>query len=286
MAKPRPVAPRRVPAGDEQAILMRVYGYAFKRTGTIKWAEPSRDSDDLAAVSQYGWPVAKVESWTLADFFDGLISAADQLEDEQVMAAFVAGLQSAPRGRQVMVSYAFARALKRAPRGDEGYPDWGYQDDYPPQPLDVTKELLRIGLGWAWDEGRERYLVDLQAAVAQGLPEPTAADRQQLAGLLDVIRSQPAGTLPSQLERAVAREKLLPGTDKYQRYGIFMGLTHFGAMPSTLVDHAMWDSFVAQTELVDAANRAKGGPRSDISVPFAGWRGGLNEQRAAQLLAI
>lgn len=117
---------------------------------TIKWAEPSRDADDLASLSQSGWPAAEVESWTLADFFDGLISTANQLDDEQVMAAFVAGLQSAPRGRQVMVSYAFARALKQAPRGDDGYPDWGYQDDYPPQPLDVTEALLRIGLGWAW----------------------------------------------------------------------------------------------------------------------------------------
>ncbi len=143
--------------------------------------------------------------------------------------AFVAGLGSAPRGRQTAISFGWARHLGTGRRGDRGVPDCGLTEDS--YAVDVTERLLRLSLGWAWNELPQHYLPDLEAAVAQGLPIPTGDDRQRLRVLLDLVRTQPAGTLPSELEKAVARSKIVPGTDKYQRYGILIGLSEIGVLP-------------------------------------------------------
>lgn len=268
------------PSGESVELLMRVYGYRFTRTGAVAGAPSSDDPADLAAARAAGWPVRQVERWTAPEIVKRASAAAAALDERAVLAAFVAGLGSAPRGRQPVISYAWARHLGSAPRGEDGVPDCGLPATCE---VDVTERLLRLVLGWAWNELPHHYLPDLESAAAEGLPEPTDDDRARLRGLLDLVRSAPDGTRPSELEKLVARAKLLPGTDKYQRYGVLIGLAEFGVLPSPALP-PMWDRFVPTAERHAAAVR--GAPRSDITLPFAGWRGGLDEQRAARLLAV
>ena len=274
--------PRRVPSGDSLELLMRIYGYQFTRTRTIKGAPRSDDPADLAAARAAGWPVRHVEQWAAREIVERASAAATVLDEQAVLAAFVAGLGSAPRGRQTVISYGWARHLGTAPRGEDDVPDCGLPHV---SGVDVTERLLRLALGWAWNEMPYQYLPDLEAAAAEGLPEPAGDDRARLRGLLDLIRSAPDGTRPSELEKLVARAKLLPGTDKYQRYGILVGLAELGVLPSPVLP-PMWDRFISTTERHAAEKSVGGAPRSDITLPFAGWRGGLDEQRAARLLAV
>ncbi len=270
----------RVPSGDSVELLMRVYGYRFTRTRTVTGAPRSDDPADLAAARAAGWPVRHVEQWSAHEIVDRATAAAAELDEQAVLAAFVAGLGRAPRGRQTVISYGWARHLGTAPRGEDGVPDCGLPSV---AGVDVTERLLRLALGWAWNETPYHYLPDLEAATAEGLPEPGDDDRARLRALLDLVRSVPDGTRPSELEKLVARAKLLPGTDKYQRYGVLVGLAEFGVLPSRVLP-PMWERFVPASERHAAAVR--GAPRSDITLPFAGWRGGVDERRAARLLAV
>ena len=273
--------PRRIPSGDSVELLMRVYGYQFTRTRTVKGAPRSDDPADLAAARAAGWPVRQVEQWSAHEIVERASAAAAALGEEAVLAAFVAGLGSAPRGRQTVISYGWARHLGSAPRDGDGVPDCGLPAV---AGVDVTERLLRLALGWAWNEMPYHYLPDLEAAAAEGLPTPSDDDRARLRALLDLLRSAPAGTRPSELEKLVARAKLLPRTDKYQRYGVLIGLAEFGVLPSPALP-PMWDRFVSTAERRAAAKAVGGAPRSDITLPFAGWRGGVDEQRATRLLA-
>ncbi|MFC7478842.1 hypothetical protein ACFQX7_00555 [Luedemannella flava] len=134
----------------------------------------------------------------------------------------------------------------------------------------MTEVLLRLSLGWAWNEIPVRYLPDLEAAASEGLPEPDAADRARLRALLDLVRSAPAGTTPGGLEKLLAQAKLVPGTDKYQRYGILIGLSEFGVLPSPALS-PMWDRFIPTVER-HAASRGCGARRARTYL--SRWRGG------------
>jgi hypothetical protein len=272
----------RVPSGDSVGLLMRLYGYQFTRTGTVKGAPRSDDPADLATARAAGWPVHVSEQWSARDIVDRASAAVATLDEDAVLAAFVAGLDSAPRGRQPVISFGWARYLGTAPRGEDGVPDCGLRGI---SGVDVTERLLRLALGWAWNEQPHHYLPDLEAAAAEGLPQPTDDDRARLRALLDVVRSAQDGTRPGELEKLVARAKVVPRTDKYQRYGILVGLAEFGVLPSPALP-PMWDRFIATTERHEAAAAVRGAPRSDITLPLAGWRGGIDERRAARLLAV
>lgn len=271
---------RRVPGETALGPLMRCYGYRLTRTGTVKGAEPSGDPADVAAAHREGWPVREREQWSAPEVVERAVSAAEALDEDTVLSAFVAGLGSAPRGRQTVISYGWARFLSTAPHGGDGVPDCGLK---PVSDVDVTEVLLRLVLGWAWNEIPEHYLPDLEAAAAQGLPRPDEDDRERMRALLDLIRTAPAGMRPSDLEKAVARAKIVPGTDKYQRYGVLIGLAEIGVLPSPALP-PMWDRFITTGERHAAFSGLRGAPRSDITLPLAGWRGGVDEQRAAKLL--
>lgn len=270
----------RVPGEKALGPLMRCYGYRFTRAGTVKGAEPSGDPADVVAAHRAGWPLHQREQWAAPEIVERAVSAAAALHEDAVLPAFVAGLGSAPRGRQTVISYGWARFLSTAPRDEDGVPDCGLE---PVSEVDVTEVLLRLALGWAWNEMPEQYLPDLEAAAAEGLPRPEEDDRERMRALLGLIRSAPAGMRPSELEKEVARAKIVPGTDKYQRYGILIGLAEIGVLPSPALP-PMWDRFIPTAERHAASRRLRGAPRSDITVPLAGWRGGVDEQRASWLL--
>lgn len=258
---------------------MRVYGYRFTRTGGVAGAEPIRDAAAIAEAENFGWPVRKVERFTPTEVFRRSINTVSVLDEDDVLRSFIAGLGSAPHGRQPLISFAWARHLAGAPVQEDDLPDCGL--DATPPGIDVTEVLLRLALGWAWNERPYLYLADLETAVAEGLPMPTAEDRERLSALLNLIEAQPGGTSAGDLEKAVARAKIIPGTDKYQRYGILIALAEFGVLPSE--NAASWDRFVPRKEVAAAW---AGGPRSDVPPPLSGWRGGVDSARADRLLTL
>lgn len=273
------VAPRRIPEGEELALLMRCTGYRFNRAGVAAGATGPPDDEDLAEARRRGWPLGVEERWTAGELVERAIGAADRLDPDAVLGAFVAGVgASAPRGRQILISYAWARHLRTAPRDPTGSPDCGLT---PVEHLDVTEKLVRIACGWAWNELPAGFVPDLEAA-ATGLPTPTDQDRAVLDALLALVAEQPDGTTPGQLERAVARARLLPRTDKYQRYGILIGLAELGVLPNPALAPS-YDRFVSQAERHLASRRLRGSPRSDITLPLAAWRGGVDAVRAERL---
>ncbi|BEL07569.1 hypothetical protein Q0Z83_057600 [Actinoplanes sichuanensis] len=275
-------SPRRVPAGDELARLMRCHGYRVSRTGSVKGLSEAATAADLAAARADGWPVGATEQWTSRRIVDRVVELVAALDERAVRAAFVAGLGSAPRGRQTIISYGWGRFLGEAPGGADGVPDCGLD---PLSHLDVTHELVRLALGWAWNERPAKYLPDLEAAVQEGLPAPTSDDRERLRALLDLIRRLPAGKTPGALEKEMARARIVPATDRYQRYGILIGLAEFGVLRGPAVPPS-WDRFVPVTEVYAASRAQRGAPRSDITLPLAAWRGGIDEERASSLLAV
>lgn len=275
-------APRRFPTGTELDVLMRLYGYRFTRTGGIAGADRGDDPGDVGTAASFGWPIRAVERLTPTDVFERSITAVSALDEDAVLGAFVAGLGSAAHGRQIVISFAWARHLATAPVDVDGLPDCGLaRGQGEAYEFDATEVLLRIALGWAWNEQPARYLPDLETAATTGLPAPTDEDRERLHTLIEVMDSQPTGTTAGGLEKAVARAKIIPGTDKYQRYGILIGLAEYGLLPSTLAPS--WDRFVSRREVADAW---AGGPRSDITPPLSGWRGGIDRKRADRLLAL
>ncbi|MGU3492685.1 hypothetical protein ACLBXM_01465 [Xanthobacteraceae bacterium A53D] len=281
MTEPRPA---RIPQGDDLHLLMRCYGLERNRAGRVVSVKTPVDPADRAAAEARGWPIGRTTTLPMKVALDQAVAAVGKLEIGQVMQAFVAGVGgSAPRGRQILISYAWALHLPAAmAAAAPALPDCGLRE---PVKLDVTKELMRLALGYVWNEMPERYLPDLEAAAAEGLPEPTADDRARFAALVAFIAAQPADTTPGALETAIGREKLLPGTDKYARYGILQGLAECGIMPNPAVPPSL-DQHVPRAAYHAAHRELKGAPRSDIVLPLAGWRGahGIDQARLDQLL--
>ncbi|MER6499963.1 hypothetical protein ABT218_11345 [Streptomyces sp. NPDC001455] len=274
------VTPNRMPQGEELALLMRCAGYRFNRNGVAAGATAPPKQEDLVAAQQLGWTVGVKQEWTAREVLTRAIDAVQSLDVDSVLSAFIAGIGgSALRGRQIVISYAWACHLADAPRGPQAVPDCGLEEV---EWVDVTEVLVRIACGWAWNELPARYLPDLEVAAAQGLPEATDEDRNVLDALLDHIAAQPEGTTPGQLEKSIARARLLPRTDKYQRYGILIALAELGVLPNTLLPPSI-DRFVSRTECQAAYRRVRGAPRSDITLPLAAWRGGLDTARVARL---
>lgn len=100
-----------------------------------------------------------------------------------------------------------------------------------------------------------------------------------------MIASQPAGTTPGQLEKVLGTRKLLPRTDKYQRYGILQALAELGIMPNPYLPPSL-DRAILVAERHEAGRQVPGGSRSDIVLPLAGWRGeiGIDQDRVKTLL--
>lgn len=269
---------------ETRAILERHYGYAkgaLKRLGKPTVAE-------RALVAREGYKIGAKVAFDHDASVRRLRKAATGLREKDVLAAFIAGIGgSAPIGRQALVSYAHARHL--APHAFDPTPGYttcrtcGFDKK---SSVETTEEALRAHLGFVWNESPARYFVALEE-LAMAPPQPTKADRAVLRAALGLAAAMSADTTPGELEKELARKKLIPETDKYARYGILEALAMVGVLPNPLLAPE-WDRLVTQTELWEASKRAKGGPRSDVILPFGGWRGkeGVDWARAKALFGV
>jgi hypothetical protein len=112
----------------------------------------------------------------------------------------------------------------------------------------------------------------LEEALKFDQPETTESDHQKLVELLSFIAEAEKDETPGQLEKRIAKHKVLPNTDKYQRYGILQTLAACGILPNDYFEPA-YDKFSTQKELWEISKKMKGSSRSDVILPLAGWRG-------------
>ncbi len=268
----------RIPEGEDLALLLRCYGYRLKRSGAATRDAAPATPEEIAEAERRGWAPKRKLRLNAAEFLERVTAAVSRLDSQAVMAAFVAGVGgSAVRGRQIPMSYAWASTVIQAiAAGGRTLADFDIRE---PIEIDYSHELVTLALGNAWNERPARFLPDLEAAAEQGPPSPSKPDWQTFHALIEMIAAQPPETTPGQLEKALAARKLLPATDKYQRYGILQALAEIGIMPNPYLPPSL-DRAIPAAERHAAGRQVPGGSRSDIVLPLAGWRGELGVDRS------
>lgn len=200
-----------------------------------------------------------------------------------VTALFYKGITGEmPRARQSLMSFVYAKHLtEHSFVGDETCKICGLPKQ---QTLDRTETLHTNYLGHSWNELPLSFLIDLQEIVNFEKPIITNQDKEFLIRLLQVIEQASDNETPSELEKRLAKEKILPKTDKYKRYGILQTLAECGILPNPFLT-PFWDNFYTCTESWEAHDKLKGSSRSDIILPLAGWRGrfGVNWERYREI---
>ncbi len=196
-----------------------------------------------------------------------------------------------PRGRQTLISAARARQLtEHAFEGpDDGDPDRICERCGLPRRSrwDQSDETFRLYWGYAWNETPSTWWVDLDERARAEMPTLEDADVEAFAALLRAIDEAPPDETPGRLEKRLGKAKLLPGADKYRRYGILIALGEVGVLPNTSVP-ASYDAALTPSER-HAAHEALGqSHRSDVVLPLAGWRGelGVDWARAEWMFGV
>ena len=135
--------------------------------------------------------------------------------------------------------------------------------------MDSTHELYTNYLGHSWNEFPKSYVSELEDILQYPMPKITKEDKDHLVKLLLSIKNADENETPGQLEKRIGKEKLLPKTDKYKRYGILQTLAILEILPSQMA----LDNQPA---------------RSDIVLPLAGWKGklGVNLKKAIEIFDI
>ena len=118
---------------------------------------------------------------------------------------------------------------------------------------DRTHSLFTYYLGHSWNEMPAHFLGELQEISEMPKPRILEDEIEVFINLLKEINKADANETPGQLEKRIAKSKLLPKTNKYKRYGILQTLAVIGVLPSN-------SEFDNQPI------------RSDIVLPLAGWQ--------------
>jgi len=83
---------------------------------------------------------------------------------------------------------------------------------------------------------RAIYLVDLEHRLSIETPNVPPEDVATFIRLLELVDAAPPEETPGALEKRLAKEKALPGTDKYRRYGILEALAEANVLPNALIE--------------------------------------------------
>lgn len=138
--------------------------------------------------------------------------------------------------------------------------------------LRTEQTLQGAHAGHASNEVIEHVLPRWQETITFPAPAPTPKDASVLRDLLHLIAEAAEDETPGQLEKRIAKARILPKTDKYKRHGILQTLAECGILPNDLVP-PIYEGPRTERQYWDAHRRLKGGSRSDIVLPLAGWRG-------------
>ncbi|MEP2669679.1 MAG: hypothetical protein ABJH04_11820 [Cyclobacteriaceae bacterium] len=175
-----------------------------------------------------------------------------------------------PRGRQTLMSFIYVKNLRKHEfEGKETCEICGLPKK---ETIDKTNDLYGYYLGSSWNEIPIHHLIELDEIVKFDKPKVTKEDLNKLIGLLDSIAEADPKETPGNLEKRLAKNKMLPKTDKYQRYGILMTLAECGILPNDFI-LPTYDKFSTRKEVWKAIENLTISHRSDIVLPLGGWKG-------------
>lgn len=175
-----------------------------------------------------------------------------------------------PRFRQTLISYLYMRDVKKhEPQYEENGENCVICGLPKEDRSDRMYWLIGKYLGHSWNEFPVNFVEELKDILQYDKPTITEKDKSCLVNLLLSISKSDENETPGQLEKRIAKEKLLPKTDKYKRYGILQTLAILGILPS-------------KKELDNQPMR------SDIVMPLAGWKGelGVDLKKAEEIFNI
>lgn len=205
----------------------------------------------------------------IADFIK--LQKNKELTIDYAKSLFIKGLTGEfPRFRQTLISFLYLQGITEH--------DYTPSEEYSGCSIcglpentteDTTHSLFTYYLGHSWNEFPKHFAAELEDVLQYSKPEITNIDKACLTKLLLSINNADENETPGQLEKRIGKEKLLPKTDKYKRYGILQTLAILGILPS-------------KKEL------DKQPVRSDIVMPLAGWKGklGVDFKKASEIFEI
>jgi hypothetical protein len=191
------------------------------------------------------------------------------LTEDFAIAMFYKGITGENvRGRQTFMSYIY---LKHLPEhdfsGKENCDICGLPKE---ETIDVKDILSTYNFGHSWNELPLHYLIELEDIINCHKPNVIETDKMFLKELLDFINLAENDETPGKLEKRISKNKILPKTDKYKRYGILQTLAECGILPNKFIA-PRYDKFVFSSDYWGI--ELEGSSRSDIILPLAGWRG-------------
>lgn len=257
-------------------------------TKTTVYALDHLSFEELGYLSSSGYPVNEIEAFSHDECVQGYkeILHRGNLTLENLLAAYLCGFSSFPRGRQPILSYLFAKAVPEhifTPFEKDGK-ICAYCSMSKQIWIQKGEEIFRKYWGYSWNEMWEKALIDLREFSELPPCVPTEKDIQIFCAVIDLIRKAPSGETPGKLEQRIRKEKIVPSYEKYRFRGQLMTLAELGILPNPYVK-PLYDGFVTFQQRCRIDQKVSGSARSDIVLPLSGWRGDnpVDEERLSLL---
>lgn len=243
--------------------------------------------EDLELLEKSGYKPNNHETFEHDSTLDALITFKQKITLEFATAFFLKGLTGDfKRGRQTLMSYVFIKNLtKHKFKGDGeicgicGLPR--------KETTDKTDDLYTYYLGHSWNEIPLHFLIELNDIIKYPKPEISDKEIEKLKELLDFIAKAEPNETPGRLEKRISKNRILPKTDKYKRYGILQTLSECGILPNSFIE-PKWNEFSTLEEHFEASTNLTTSFRSDIVLPLAGWKGnkGVDYKKAEEIFNL
>ncbi|EOS23013.1 hypothetical protein C806_03635 [Lachnospiraceae bacterium 3-1] len=277
-------------------ILKKVYYKKKDKTGdifncdtkTTSYTLDNLSREELDYLLSSGYPVNEIVAYSHDECVQGYkeILHHPNLTLENLLASYLCGFSSFPRGRQPILSYLFAKAVP-----EHTFTPFETGGDIcalcsMSQQIWIQKgeEIFRSYWGYSWNEIWGKSLVDLQEFSELPPCNPTAEDIQIFCAVIDLIRNAPSEETPGKLEQRIRKAKVVPHYEKYRFRGQLITLAELGILPNPYIK-PLYDGFVSFQQQCQIHHKISNHTRSDIVMPLSGWRGNhpINEDRLYSL---
>ena len=245
----------------------------------------SVSSEEMNALIDNGFKPNDFETFEHDSSLERLLQLKEnaKLTLDFATAMFLKGLTGEfPRGRQTLMSYIYIQNLYQ--HEFEGKDSCEISGLPKKKTIDKTHQLYTYYLGHSWNEVPVNFLIELEEILEYEKPKVMPEDKNKLLELLSLISESDSNETPSKLEKRIAKSKVLPKTDKYKRYGILLTLSECGILPNEFISPT-YDKFSTRKEIWKASENLTISHRSDIVLPFGGWKGenGVNYERYEEI---
>lgn len=245
-------------------------------TKTTTYALDHLSHVELDYLRSSGYPVNEIVEYSHDECVQGYkeLLCHMNLTLENLLAAYLCGFSSVPRGRQPLLSYLFARAVPEHAFTpfEKGGSICAVCSMSEHIWIQKGEEIFRKYWGYSWNEMWDKSIVDLCEFSELPPCEPTEEDIQVFCAVIELIRTAPMGETPGKLEQRIRKAKIVPKYEKYRFRGQLLTLAELGILPNPYVK-PLYDGFVSFQQRCQISHDIPGSARSDIVMPLSGWRG-------------